>query len=533
MFALLRLLPAFLLLVSLSAAAAPGEVARVRLESHPDRLDFYFTASSAIDGSLAEAIPARAGEVLILRLGGITAERRWITFDDPAIFRALLHPSTDRPPGAILRLRFVRAGLIGEDLARQIKAEYVGDDRTVRISVPRPRGAPKPKAAKAAPEPMRMPPAVLGPGGDGPPVEAPKPPVEAPKPPIEAPKPPVEAPKPPVERPKPPVETPKPPVETPKPPAEPPKPPAALKPPPETPTPPPAERPRPPDTGTLTPTPTPAASTAAPTAATGPPLRAIILPPDPITADIPAGIDAFVARLRVGVQQRPGTPRVALLPFTALDAASRDAHFGGATAALVGARLVDGPGLVLVDSDHFAARLDALHRDADGRFALDDARAVAAMLGADTVIAGSVEQGPAGVVLMGRAIDAETGEDLGQTEQAFVAAALRETTNAMREERTVGGSVARSLVVPGWGQIHQGHVGRGAAYLAGFAAVLGAGVVSSVLGEGASGADADEHQGRATALYIGAGAVWLASLVDAIITSEHQVRYRVPGDEER
>ncbi|MEZ4434977.1 MAG: hypothetical protein R3F65_21435 [bacterium] len=497
-----RLLPALWLLIALPALAAPGEVEKLRFESHPDRLDFYFTATGPIDGSLAEAIPARGGEVLILRLGGITATRRWVEIDDPAIARALLHPSTDRPPGAILRLRFVRGGLVRGDVIRQIKAEYVGDERTVLISVPRPAKAPKPKARKAA-APMRMPPAVLGPGETG---DAPEPKQPEPK-------------QPEPQQPEPQQPEPKQPE---------PQQPEPRQPEPRQPEP---KQPEPQRSALPAASPTPTGQTDAPAA--------------PATADVPAGVAGFVDRLELGAD-RPGIPRVALLPFTVLDARSRDAGFGEAAAALVGARLTARPGVVMVEADRFAAGLDTLHRDDSGRVGLDEARALAAMLGADTIIAGTIGHGPDGVVLAGRAIDAETGRDLGHAEQAFVTAALRETVEEIRDERTLGGAVLRSLVVPGWGQLYQGDTGRGVGYLTGFVAVLGAGIVSSVLGAAAEDdyndndpstvgrrADADDHYARATALYIGAGAIWLASLVDAIATGEDRVRYVVPAPELR
>lgn len=476
-FCLLALVTLF---IPAAAHAAPGVVREVRFESHPDRLDFYFTADAPIDGSLAEAIPARRGEVLILRLGGVSVDRRWVEFQDPAIARALLHPSKERPPGAILRVRFINRGMITAKLVKGIKAEYVSDERTVLISVPRPPGAPRPDPPAESDAPMVMAPAVIGDGdgdGDGEDPPATPDPASVPDP------------------------TPAPPTAA-NPPSEPP---------------PPAE-------------PTPELPPA-------PPVQV------PVSADVPAGVDGLIERLQLGLAPRPGIPRVALLPFTVLDDPSREAHLGETTTALVGARLVRRPGLVVVDHDLLTSRLDALHRDADDRYGLDEARAVAAMLGADTVIAGSVGLGPGGVVITGRALDAETGRDLSTAEQAFVTSALISTRDAVRHERTVGGTVLRSMVAPGWGQLYQGDVGRGAGYLTGFVAVLGAGLVSTALGALAEDdytrddastvgrrADADDHYARATALYIGAGAIWLASVVDAIATGEHRVEYIVPTE---
>ncbi|MCA9538399.1 MAG: hypothetical protein KC620_05895, partial [Myxococcales bacterium] len=158
---------AILLTVCGSALAEPAQVERVHFESHPDRLDFTLTASGPIDGSLAEVIPAADGEVLIIRLGGITAERRWMKMRDPLIKRALLHPSKERPPGAILRVRF-RRPIINRDLLKRIDAEFLDGPQTIRISLPRP----EPKR-KAPPEPMPPPDATPAPPALTPPAAAP------------------------------------------------------------------------------------------------------------------------------------------------------------------------------------------------------------------------------------------------------------------------------------------------------------------------------------------------------------------------
>lgn len=501
-------------LAPLAAAADPGVIERVRFDSKPDRLDFVFTASTPIDGSLAEVIPARGGEVLILRLGGITARRQWITTEDPAIFRTLLHPSTDRPPGAILRVRF-RDAVITRDLVKDIQAEYAGDDRrTVLISVPRPPAPEKGRKGRGRTKPEPPPPAEPPPPEDAPPEEAPEPPT--PEPP--APEPADSAPEP--MR-----------LERDVVPADPPPPDPASD----------VQR-DPTPTRPVAPSPPPADPPATPPAAPAG-FEAIIAPPDPQTGDVRAGLDGLVDRLRLGMAQRPGVPRVAVLPFAALDPASRAAHLDDATTALIGARLTRRAGLVQVDPERLRDGLAGLHRGDDGRFALDDARALAEMLGADTLLAGAVATEGDAVIVSGRAIDARSGRDLGLTRQPLDAAEVRAIAAAIREEQTVGGTILRSALLPGLGQIHQGHTGRGAGYLTAFVATLGAGAVSAALGASAEADyheddastvsrrdDADAHYARATAFFVGAGAVWLASLVDAMVTAEDRVVYDLSAE---
>ncbi len=512
---MLALRPLFVLLCLLfggSALAQPGVVESVRFESHPDRLDFYFTATTVIDGSLAEKIPARRGEVLILRLGGITAARKWIETPDPLIKRTLLHPSTQRPPGAILRVRFKRR-LITKDLVQQIRAEYVGaDQRTVRITVPRPEG----RGGKARTRPKATPKTKGDPSEDGaadtatatPDPATPDPPTPdrdgaAPEDPAPA----AAATDDPAAQPS---DGARPVPDTPAPPAVP-----AADPSPSTP---------------MTPPPTPT-------------FAAVVSPPAPRTADVTDGLDGFVDRLRLGLEQRPGVPRVAILPFTALDEASHRDHLDDANSALIAARMLRRPGLVLVEPETFDDGLERLHRGEDGRFALDDARALAEMSGADTLVAGSVLSEGDTVTIAGRAIDVATGRDLGATRQPFDRDAMRRLSERIRIEHSASSAILRSALLPGLGQISQGHTGRGAGYLTGFIATLGAGAVSFALGATAESDyqsndpstvgrrdDADAHYARSSAFFVAAGAVWLASLVDAIVTSEDRVDYEIPRD---
>ena len=499
--------PLFVLLTLLAlgapAMAQPGVVESVRFESHPDRLDFYFTANTPIDGSLAEKIPVQKGRVLILRLGGITAERKWIKTPDRLIKRTLLHPSTQRPPGAILRIRFKRR-VIDQDIIQQIRAEYVGtDQRTVRITVPRPGGKSgksgksgnktRDAATTRGDDPKASPAA----GGDAPPT------ADAPADP----------------------DNPDGPTNDPADGAEPP---APTEPPVHEPTPdPPAD----------------AGPTSQPMAPAMPVFEAVVSPPAPQTADVPVGVDGLVDRLRLGLEQRPGVPRVAILPFTALDDASQREHLADAGSALVSARMLRRPGLVLVEPDAFREGLERLHRGKDGRFALDDARALAAMLGADTLVAGSVLSEDEVVTVAGRAIDVGSGLDLSASRQPFDREAMRRLSERIRVEHSASSAILRSALLPGLGQIAQGHTGRGAGYLTGFLATLGAGVVSVALGATAEADynendpstvgrrdDADAHYARSSAFFVAAGAVWLASLVDAIVTSEDRVEYDVSSD---
>ena len=99
--------------------------------------------------------------------------------------------------------------------------------------------------------------------------------------------------------------------------------------------------------------------------------------------------------------------------------------------------------------------------------------------------------------------------------------------------------------MPGWGQLHAGETARGAGYLGAFAGAFTAGLASAIAGAVAESdyrendpatvgrrADADAHYGRASALLLGATAVWLASLVDALVTAEPRTTFETAAFEE-
>ena len=129
-----RLLPLAALLVCLlgvsSVHAKVGQVEDILFEAGDKTLEFTVIATTEIDGSLAEALPDKNGQVLILRIGGVTAKRRWIKVKDKSIQRVLLHPSRQRPPGALIRIRFKKK-VVNQDFMKRINVHI--EDAGIRF----------------------------------------------------------------------------------------------------------------------------------------------------------------------------------------------------------------------------------------------------------------------------------------------------------------------------------------------------------------------------------------------------------------
>ncbi len=104
---------------------------RVTFASDADALTFTFHGRRAMT---AESISASSeGDVLNLRIENTKAKRRWVTIKDPAIARALVHPSKRAEPAAVLRIRM--AAPVADEVLRNVIVRAEG--KTLVAAVPR------------------------------------------------------------------------------------------------------------------------------------------------------------------------------------------------------------------------------------------------------------------------------------------------------------------------------------------------------------------------------------------------------------
>jgi len=554
----MRFLPTILFLglcvvvPSLAEAAKPGRIDRVIVEGRDKTIEFTFTATTEIDGNRAEAIPAGKGRVLILRIGGVTAKRRWVKQKDKQIKRVLLHSSRKNKPAAILRVRFKKR-VVNRELMKRIRVFI--EDGGIRISVPRP-GVPADldikKTAKTGtatvpvtrPTPgtqtgqnevtFKVPDSTVDPGVKTPTAVAAAtlavPTTPTTKAPIE------------------PVATTQTAPTVTATPAEQTAPTAQKK------TTPPTE------IAKKTPTPTPedillrkkreaaeTSDTQAPddptpimagaTKGAPPDAKGLIFMPGVRTRDILAGFTDLSLRLEKGLAEREGTHRIAVFPFLALDKKTKGSHVDAVSQLVMTDRLLKRPGVIQADPTLLARAVKPLKRDDMGRYDLDEARAAGVVVGADTLIIGTANSIGNGYVVDTRAVDIASGKRLGSVSQEFDGDAFENYVNRIRTERTYGGAMGRSAVLPGWGQLYQNQTERGAVYLALFSTTLLAGLVSTAAGayaeneyrDSRAASDielretANERYAQANAFFVTSGLVWLAAMVDTGFSAKNVV----------
>jgi hypothetical protein len=197
-----------------------------------------------------------------------------------------------------------------------------------------------------------------------------------------------------------------------------------------------------------------------------------------------------------------------------------------------------------VDQKLVLEAIRPLARDAMGRIAVDEAREVALVIGADTLITGTVASDDIGYAVDAGALDIQSGRYLATIQQQFDGEAMREVVDEVRDHRTYRGMVFRSVLMPGWGQVYNGDVGRGIIYNTLFLASLAGAVTYTLLGSQAEAEydsrlaihrerreDANVFFARSNALYISAGVLWLTSLLDILATGSTATRYDVSAFE--
>ncbi len=478
-----------------------GRVDQVLFEGRDKTLDFTVTASTDLDASKAEALPGPKGRVLIIRIGGVTAKRRWIKAKDKEIKRVLLHSSKERPPGAVLRIRF-KDKVVNRDFMRRISV-YI-EDAGIRVSIPRPSIPADLDSKKAASK-------TVSDNANGA-LAAATPAVAQPPPDVTA------APMNVADNTAAPM-TPE--QEVPE-----------VLPLPESDT---------PQTTTEIPPPVLEPDMAPPETEkaedTAPDSSGLVFLPGVRTQDVLAGFTDMSLRLEASLRARPGIHRIAVMPYLALDEDADAFHIAEVSEAVMTNRLIKRAGIVQTDAQLLEKTLSPLQRDDMGRFDLNEARAAGVSVGADTLIIGTASTDGNGYTIDTRAIDVQSGNRLGMVSQEFEQAAFHDYVSRVRLERPYSETLWRSAAFPGWGQWYQGDAGRGAVYTTIFSAALVAGITSAIIGAVAEStyrqsdrpqdvrlrAEANRSYESANLFYMGSGMVWLTAFMDSVFTAKDQV----------
>ncbi|MCK6548682.1 CsgG/HfaB family protein [Myxococcota bacterium] len=233
--------------------------------------------------------------------------------------------------------------------------------------------------------------------------------------------------------------------------------------------------------------------------------------------------------------------RVAVPYFKELGGDTTEHNLGRLVSELIAAELAQRPPFVVVERE----RLDQVmkeHRLADlGVVDEDTAAKFGRVLGAESLVSGTVaEAGPSYVVTV-RQVDVESGKVLVSGTVTFERAGLVALSSDAVEMKSASGAMFRSILLPGWGQFYNEEPAKGAIFMglglgslatAGgfFAAAHSAnssylGGTPDVVGDRAI---ANDHIRVTNALLIGYGVVWAVNVVDALISGRSETNVELP-----
>lgn len=234
--------------------------------------------------------------------------------------------------------------------------------------------------------------------------------------------------------------------------------------------------------------------------------------------------------------------RVAVPYFKELGGDTTEHNLGRLVSELIAAELTQRPPFVVVERE----RLDQVmkeHRLAD-LGVVDEATAskFGRVLGAESLVSGTVaEAGPSYVVTV-RQVDVETGKVLVSGTVTFERAGLVALSSDAIEMKSASGAMFRSILLPGWGQFYNDEPAKGAIFMG-----LGLGSLATAGGFFAAAHSANSNYLAGTpdvvgdrviandrirvtnALLVGYGVVWAVNVIDALISGRSETSIDLPA----
>jgi TolB-like protein len=245
------------------------------------------------------------------------------------------------------------------------------------------------------------------------------------------------------------------------------------------------------------------------------------------------GIQSLVNRLVLGMQKAVdvGFRRMAVLPFKTLESKAKESNLGRVSSELLSSRLALNPRILQVERSRLDSVISELKRSERGELSKDGAVSVGKLLGANNIVLGSVAVSGADYLITARVVDSETGRVVTAADQIFPQAGMVAISEEMVEVKSRFNAAMRSMVVPGWGQVYNGDLGRGLVYGATFFGLAAGAITSTILGNQAKDAYnentrstvderevANGHYDRVNYFLLGLGTLWAVAVSDAYIT---------------
>ena len=198
-------------------------------------------------------------------------------------------------------------------------------------------------------------------------------------------------------------------------------------------------------------------------------------------ADLQAAIDAFAQDVTLNTAGRT----VAVAPFLPLGPNVREKKLGDIAAELLTTRLVKLGGVKVIERAQLDRILEETKLSLLGLTDAGNASKVGQMLGASTVIVGSISETGDKISLAVRAVDTASGEAQAAWEARFPASTTELLAAQYVVKKSRGDAFFRSLLVPGWGQSYNGDDVKAGVFLGSGLALVGVSVAETLRFNGA------------------------------------------------
>jgi TolB-like protein len=274
--------------------------------------------------------------------------------------------------------------------------------------------------------------------------------------------------------------------------------------------------------------------------------------PEPQTLCVPANdgsVSGVTAALATSVREaysRLGRDtvfhRIAVPTFSETDGDVSKHHLGQVVAELMASELGKQPPFTVVERNHLDQVMKE-YRLADlGVVDKHSAAQFGKILGAQSILSGSVSEAGPRYILNARLVDVETGQVLvaGSTEMQKAGLVALSTDAVVL--RSKSGALFRTALIPGWGQFNNRNNLKGAAFLGAGLATAGTALGFYMASQSAATLynqrtpdtvgyrDVANNRVRvANAALIGYGVVWLVGMLDAYISGGDSTSVELPG----
>lgn len=213
------------------------------------------------------------------------------------------------------------------------------------------------------------------------------------------------------------------------------------------------------------------------------PTASLDAPPIPAGNNLISAMYRLADGLVVGLQENATdslTRRLAVFEFDAAGVSVEKKRLNAVVTEVFTSRLASLRHLSLVERSRIEIVLQELKLQ---RVALGNpriAKQAGALFGAEAVVIGAVSEAGTQYLVTARMVSVETGEIMAAVETTVERESLIALSDKAVLKKTYAGMIARSALLPGWGQIENDQRSKGYAYLGSAAAVLVATVGTGV-----------------------------------------------------